>query len=454
MATTSSSISNKYLRGMLTISSIYRLFSEGGIVLGGQLASGIAGIVAVSYFSSLLPPSEYGLLTLALLSVHLCQTIFWGVGAALVRFYGTAFDNGTLKSLLRAIWTEQKRRTIFLTAIAIIFCVTLLAFNYQSNVLWIAILVFLTATVSCYGTLCDQLHTAVRSRLPVSVHQTAVAWMKILSVGCVIYLFGASASCAIAGIFLAVLIGSVWQYSSYSSKKKSLVQQVKGDQHSADWIDSVSRFSTPFIFWNIAIVAQQSADRWALHLNCSADELGAYSAVYGVTLIPVMLIFQCAGQVARPIFFRNAGNEDDLQKHILVFKQSSQFIKLTVYGMLIIISISYLFSDLIVSNLLDSHYWSAEPLVPLFVLAGCLAGISQIIELQMQVITKSRVLAVVRITNSVISILAIFLAANYFGMYGVGVATLLSQVTAVIALFSISLIYFKRIQGELCRQCT
>ena len=122
--------------------------------------------------------------------------------------------------------------------------------------------------------------------------------------------------------------------------------------------------------------------------------------------------------------------------------------------MLVIISISYLFSDLIVSNLLDSHYWSAEPLVPLFVLAGCLAGISQIIELQMQVIAKPRVLAVVRIANSVISIFAVFLAANYFGMYGVGVATLLSQVTAVIALFSISLIYFKRIQGELCRQCT
>ena len=289
--------------------------------------------------------------------------------------------------------------------------------------------------------------------MPVSVHQTAVAWMKILSVGCVIYLFGASASCAIAGIFLAVFIGSVWQYSSYSSKKKSLVQQVKGDQPSADWIGSVSRFSTPFIFWNIALVAQQSADRWALHLNCSADELGTYSAVYGVTLIPVMLIFQCAGQVARPIFFETLEMKTTF-KSTLVFRQSSQFIKLTICGMLVIISISYLFSDLIVSNLLDSHYWSAEPLVPLFVLAGCLAGISQIIELQMQVIAKPRVLAVVRIANSVISIFAVFLAANYFGMYGVGVATLLSQVTAVIALFSISLIYFKRIQGELCRQCT
>ena len=111
MATTSSSIRNKYLRDMLTVSSIYQLFSEGGIVLGGQLAS-YAGIVAVSYFSSLLPPSEYGLLTLALLSVVLCQTIF-GVSVPPWSVFWNCFDNGTLKSLLRAIWTEQKRRTIF-----------------------------------------------------------------------------------------------------------------------------------------------------------------------------------------------------------------------------------------------------------------------------------------------------------------------------------------------------
>jgi O-antigen/teichoic acid export membrane protein len=452
MATIPSFILNKYLRGTLPFGTVYRLLSEGGIVLGGQLASGIAGVAAVSYFSSLLPPSEYGLLTLALLSVILCQTIFWGVGAALVRFFGTAFDNGTLKSLLAAIWTEQKKRTICLIAIAFICWLILLAFNYSSNILWITIFVFLTAAVSCYGALFDQLHTAVRNRLPVAVHQAAVAWLKILSVGCIIYLFGASASCAIAGICLAVFIVAVWQYSSYSLEKKSLIQRTKGNQSSVDWIGSVSRFSTPFVFWNLAIVAQQSADRWALHWNCSSDDLGSYSAVFGITLIPVTLLFQCASQVARPIFFRNAGNEGDLEKQVIVFQQGTQFVKLAFIGMLLITFVSYLCSDLIVSSLLNSRYWSAEPLVPLFVLTGCLAGISQIIELQIQVFAKSRVLAVVRIANSVISILVVFLTAYYFGMYGVGIATLLSQVTVVFSLFSISLIYFRRIRGEVCRQ--
>ncbi len=454
MATIPASIRNKYLRGTLPFGTVYRLLSEGGIVLGGQLASGIAGVAAVSYFSSLLPPSEYGLLTLALLSVILCQTIFWGVGAALVRFFGTAFDNGTLSSLLAAIWTEQKKRTICLIAFSLIFWLILLAFNYSSNVLWIAIFVFLTATMSCYGALFDQLHTAVRNRLPVAVHQAAVAWLKILSVGCIIYLFGASASCAIAGICLAVFIVAVWQYSSYSLEKKSLIQQTKGNQSSVDWIGSVSRFSTPFVFWNLAIVAQQSADRWALHWNCSSDDLGSYSAVFGITLIPVTLLFQCASQVARPIFFRNAGNEGDLEKQVIVFQQGTHFLKLAFIGMLLITFVSYLFSDLIVSSLLNSRYWSAEPLVPLFVLTGCLAGISQIIELQIQVFAKSRVLAVVRIANSVISLLVVFLTAYYFGMYGVGIATLLSQVTVVFSLLSISLIYFRRIRGEVCQQCT
>mgnify|MGYP005996965243 FL=1 len=130
------------------------------------------------------------------------------------------------------------------------------------------------------------------------------------------------------------------------------------------------------------------------------------------------------------------------------------FIKLAFIGMLLITFVSYLFSDLIVSSLLNSRYWSAEPLVPLFVLTGCLAGISQIIELQIQVFAKSRVLAVVRIANSVILILVVFLSAYYFGMYGVGIATLLSQVTVVFSLFFISLIYFRRIRGEVCRQRT
>ena len=75
MATIPASIRNKYLRGTLPFGRVYRLLSEGGIVLGGQLASGVAGVAAVSYFSSLLPPSEYGLLTLALLSVVLCLSL-------------------------------------------------------------------------------------------------------------------------------------------------------------------------------------------------------------------------------------------------------------------------------------------------------------------------------------------------------------------------------------------
>ena len=452
MAIISSSIHNKYLRCTLPVGAIYRLFSESGIVLGGQLASGIAGVAAVSYFSSLLPPSEYGLLTLALLSVVLSQTIFWGVGAALVRFFGTAFDNGTLKSLLNAVWGEQIKRTMLLTAIGTVCLILLFIFQYSSDSLWLAVLVFLAATFSCYGNLCDQLHTAVRSRMPVALHQTVVAWLKVLFVGGVVYFFDVSARSAMAGICIAVFVVAVWQWLSYSLKRKSLLIQIHEDPTLNNWVTSVSHFSTPFIFWHLAIVAQQSADRWALHWNCSSADLGSYSAVFGITFIPVMLLFQCAMQVARPIFFRNAGNEGDLEKQLIVFQQGAEFIKLTFIGMLLITFIAYFFSGLIVSLLLDSRYWSAKPLVPLFVLSGCLAGISQIIELQMQVIAKSRVLAFIRIVNSAISIIGVFLAARFFGMYGVGIVTVLSQVTIVVALFFVSLIYYRHMKEDACRQ--
>lgn len=424
-------------RSTVHIPALLQVGREAIVVAGAQVVSGIAGVATVSWLSTALTESQYGSYAFAVLLITLAQPVFYGVGAALVRYYGAALDAGTLQALLQAVWETQRKRLALLAAILFTLAGLCVAVQCESLRLPAIFLVFFCSAVTSSGNLCDQLHTAARHRIPVAVHQIVFACLKFLLAGCVVTAISTSAMGAMAGLALAVAATACLQCFSYQRRCRQLFVQTNEPINPEEWSGPVQRFSTPFIVWSIAVIVQQAADRLALFWSCTDAELGLYSAIAGISFVPAMLLFQCVGQVARPIVFRHAGAEVASESQILALRQAARITCFALCGAITLTLLAVVFGQTVFDLLLARKYAGASPLLPLMVLSGCLFGCSQIAELQLMVVSRMELATRVRFVFAVIGIVVALPAALAWGVYGVSIVAAVVQVLGLVTLLGV-----------------
>lgn len=424
-------------RSTVHIPALLQVGRETIVVAGAQVVSGIAGVATVSLLSTALAESQYGLYAFAVLLIALAQPVFYGVGAALVRYYGAALDAGTLRALLKAVWAAQRKRLALLAAVLVALAGLCVAVQCESLRLSTIFLVFFCAAITSSGNLCDQLHTAARHRMPVAIHQIVFACLKFLLAGCVVTAISASAMGAMAGLALAVTGTAALQHLSYQRRLTQLLGRLNEEIDAADWSGPVRRFSTPFIAWSIAVIVQQAADRLALFWSCTDADLGLYSAIAGISFVPAMLLFQCVGQVARPIVFRHAGAEAASESQVLALKQAARITCFALCGAIALTLLAVVFGQPVFDLLLAKKYAAGSPLLPLMVLNGCLFGCSQIAELQLMVVSRMELATRVRCVFAVLGVAAALPAALAWGVYGVSIVAAVVQLIGLVALLGI-----------------
>ena len=421
-------------RSTVPIPALLRVGRETIVVAGAQVVSGVAGIATVSWLSTALAESQYGLYAFAVLLITLAQPVFYGVGAALVRYYGAALDAGTLRALLKAVWDTQRKRLILLATVLVALAGLCVAVQCESLTLPTIFFVFFCAAITSSGNLCDQLHTAARHRTPVAVHQIVFACLKFLLAGCVVTAVSASAIGAMIGIALAAAGTAGLQYLSYQRRYNQLMGQLNERIYAADWAGPVQRFSTPFIGWSIAVIVQQAADRLALFWCCTDAELGLYSAIAGISFVPAMLLFQCVGQVLRPIVFRHAGAGGSSESQVFARQQAAKITYLALCVAITLTLLAVVFRQTVFDLLLAKKYAAASPLLPLMVFNGCLFGCSQIAELQLMVVSRMELATRVRCVFAVLGVVTALPGALAGGVYGVSIVVAVVQLLGLVTL--------------------
>lgn len=421
-------------RSTVHITALLRVGRETIVVSGAQVVSGVAGVATVSWLSTALTESQYGLYAFAVLLINLAQPVFYGVGAALVRYYGAALDAGTLRALLHAVWDAQRKRLGLLATVLFALAGLCVAVQCETLRLPTIVLVFHCAAITSSGNLCDQLHTAARQRMPVAVHQIVFAVLKLLLAGCVVTAVSATAMGAMVGLALAVAGTAGLQYLSYQRRFTQLLVHLNEENDAADWSGPVQRFSAPFIAWSTAVIVQQAADRLALFWSCTDSDLGLYSAIAGISFIPAMLLFQCVGQVARPIVFRHAGVEGSSESQVRALKQAGRITCFALCGAIALTLLAVVFGQTVFDLLLAKKYAVASPLLPLLVLNGCLFGCSQIAELQLMVVSRMELATRIRCVFAALGIAAALPAALAWGVYGVSIVATVVQLLGLLTL--------------------
>lgn len=421
--------------------SIRKISYEGCIVAAGQIVAAIGGIAMISCLSRLLDTEDFGTLSLCLVSIPLLQSLYAGVGLTLVRFFQSAIDKDSVTNLLQSIWYDWLQRTLLLLfLVSSIACVLV---YFEPSLLMVILLIAIATIGSSAGTVCDHFHTANRDRVPVATHQAFSSWFKLLFGGTMTYCLGSGVLGPLFGITFAICLVAIVQYWSYSQAVSSFLVDVTGrceKKSEESWVPQVVEFSRPIIIWNLAIIIQQTSDRWAVEYFCSRDALGSYSAVLGVTGVPFMLVFQCAGLLALPVIFRQVSHSTNLCEKQSLIKRGQLLTYFVVFVVIGVTAAGFLCAGPVAGFLLDNRYSNARQLIPIFIFNGGLFGLAQLMELQVLAVTSSWKLAQFRVATALLTILFVMIGGSLSGTFGIAIATSVSRMLVVSGL-SVALYY-------------
>ena len=251
------------------------------------------------------------------------------------------------------------------------------------------------------------------------------------------YYLGSSVLSPLFGITFAICLVAIVQYWSYRHAVCNFLPDVTGlfeKKSQESWVPQVFEFSRPIIVWNLAIIIQQTSDRWAVEYFCSRDVLGSYSAVLGVTGAPFMMVFQCAGLLALPVIFRQVSHSTNLCEKQSLIKRGRLLTCFVAFVVIVVTAVGFLCAGPVARFLLDNRYSNAEQLIPIFILNGGLFGLAQLMELQVLAVTPSWKLAQFRVATALLTILFVMIGGSLSDVFGIAIATSVSRMVVVAGL--------------------
>lgn len=235
------------------------------------------------------------------------------------------------------------------------------------------------------------------------------------------------------GIFLAGVISS-------GATVLLLVRTILRDlgfSWSGTLFRALIRYGMPTLPAGLAAIALQVIDRPILEALTDSTTVGIYQANYrlGIFMMLIVSMFEFAW---RPFFF-SVGNGPHSKA---MFARVLTYLLLVMTGLFLFLS--FYLEDLIKTpflfgySVLPEPYWGGYGVVPLVLLGYMCLGVSTVFSAGIYLEKKTAWLPVVTIGGAAVNIASNFLLIPVYGLYGAGIATLLSYaiMAALMFLFS------------------
>ena len=382
----------------------------------GQGISGLGLIVGVRFLTSLLSPSEYGVVALGLtVSLFVNQILSGPVSQAVLRSYSIASESRTLGSFFSVVNDLVKWMSSPLMALAVIlyiFSVVLPWGNGQS----VALAFVLAATTGAEAAF-DSVQNAARRRKIVAFHQAARAWFRFaVAILCVATL-GATGEVALLGYVVGTGAVLASQYMFFRSM--SGVEDARSAETKREILSSVAKYARPFAIWGVFTWLQLASDRWSLQLTDGAASVGKYSALYQVAYLPLVLASNALVQFISPIVFQRAGDASDKSRLREARGLGRRAVLVVVLGTVVLSLCVWLADDFLARLLLAESYRGVAWLFPIVALAGGLYAAGQVAtQIPLAALSSGDLLAP-KLGTAVFGSILNIIGAWFFGIVGV-----------------------------------
>lgn len=253
-----------------------------GWVATGQAFVVLGGLVGIKVLTSLLTPSDYGLLTLGLTFTALSQQVWAGpLLQALARNVSPLKQLGRLDVLIAtgrvACLGLASAQTLVLGAGI---CAAAVLFDLDVHLRNVLLLGALLAAIQATFDIAQGVRGQLRQRRAVALRQGTFTLARPLCAAAVVMMCGAGANWAMLGIITATAAFTVLD-------SKWMAGLTAGAKHSTELARDVVRFAVPYVGWGLMSWGVTAGDRWILQVTNNGDLVGLYAVAIQIgTIIP------------------------------------------------------------------------------------------------------------------------------------------------------------------------
>jgi len=401
------------------------LFGEATLILCGQIAAAIGGIVGVPLLAHLLRPEDYGRLALGGTVAALVQQVTLGpISNAAQRFYAASVEANALSEYVRAAGRVVLIAAAFVMAVGSLALIALMNSPWRGSVAlagWSLIFAVLSGTSS----VCDGIQNAARQRAIVAWHQGLGVWLRFgfaallarvlpsAEIAMTGFAIGATAILLSQALFLrrAILSSHAYRPGFDPMATRKLSSQM--------WV-----YARPFSSWGLFTWSQIASDRWALEAFTTTRGVGIYQALYQLGYYPISMASTFFNQLIQPILFSRAGAGTDERRMKGTHSVINRLLVATFLLSICVAAVSALVCKFLFRLMLPPAYGSAALLLPVITLAAGIFACGQIASLKHMLSINPRSLIAPKIASAVIGACLNFAGAYLFGLAGVVMAGL------------------------------
>jgi len=409
-----------------------KISKEAVWIFSGQAVAIALQLLALRLLTDALSVSEYGVLSLLLVSATLIERTLMVVQAGVGRYYLEAVQENKVKPYWFASMQILLRSSVLSLLVGLIIILVaslLLPFNYQLP----AVFILIAAIMSGWNAAFSGIILSARKR---SSH----ALFQVIDFSCrlaFIFLFTSLLGLSLLGVSLAYMLAAsfllVLQHRSvikllgltYNSSNE---MSFKTDSlNSADWRHQIWTYSAPFFAWGGFSWMQQSSDRFALETFAGSPAVGFYSVIFQLGYTPMTILGTMTITLIQPILFSRALPKASPSKNdhsLIQIPLASSVILLLISAILALTAYKYHHSIFLI--FVAEDFRSYSQLLPYAVLAGGVFAAAQPLGARLMATKNTIQIFWINTAFSFISIFFNFLGAYYYGIPGVVAALLIS----------------------------
>lgn len=329
-----------------------RLLHKGIWVGLGQIIAAIGQLVGIRLITEFFSPEIFGESILLIGVVSLITTTFFNpLMQALLRFYPEAIKSKSLNAFRGEINSFHKRKLFlaFLLAVFLGAVYVLLLNGHVISVLTLMGLVFIDSIRMKEFAY----YNAAQNHKSYSIWVLSEAWLRPLLAILMYFIFGEKIESMLAGYLAGSIIIAVIMIRALN---KTGTEKNSGGYISVD----IKTYIRPLAPLGIVGWINGIADRYIIGWLLSMAHVGIYSAVYGLTAKPMLMMSNVIETIIRPMYYESIANDrkNNQRKYLIVWMGLTSTISISILLFII------LWHEEIVSLLLAEQYRNGSYLMP------------------------------------------------------------------------------------------
>ncbi len=263
-------------------------------------------LVGTRILTEVVSPSIFGAVSLLVGTATLAYNVFpVPIGQAALRYYPEAATNGLLAPFTRVLRSYFVRATGLLVLAALLTGAVFRKTLHQDYSEFVALGALMAADIA--RTFGQCLLNAARHQRAYAVWSAAEAWLRPLIAVTLVVLLGASVTHVLAGYCAATALMFALMYRTAVPSTKVPASDERATLGLGRSLLSYALPLTPIAFVNWI---SSSSDRYLIGWTHGLDEVGTYSAGYGLAARPAIVLSLTLITVLRPIYYSAVSSTD------------------------------------------------------------------------------------------------------------------------------------------------